>query len=60
MQIMDTKELYEIMYELATEENEVLVMEIDALKAYIEFLHDQNKDLVIKYNSLFDNKIRRN
>lgn len=52
--------LYEIMYELAEEEKELLQMENQALKGYIEFLQVENKDLVKKFNSLFDIRKRKN
>lgn len=48
------------MYELAEEEKELLQMENQALKGYIEFLQVENKDLVKKFNSLFDIRKRKN
>ena len=44
--------LYEVMLELAEEENEDLKAEIDSLYGYIEYLHHKNKDLVEEYNNL--------
>jgi hypothetical protein len=44
--------LYEVMLELAEEENEDLKAEIDCLYGYIQYLHDKNKDLVKEYNNL--------
>lgn len=52
--------IYEIMLELAEEEKELLQMENITLKGYIAFLQDENKDLVKKFNSLFDIKKRKN
>ena len=42
--------VYEVMLELAEEENEDLNAEIDSLYGYIQYLHDINKDLVDEYN----------
>jgi Asp-tRNA(Asn)/Glu-tRNA(Gln) amidotransferase C subunit len=42
--------LYEVMLELAEEENEDLKAEIDSLYGYIQYLHNINKDLVDDYN----------
>jgi hypothetical protein len=44
--------LYEVMLELAEEENRDLKHEIDSLYGYIEYLHHKNKDLVEEYNNL--------
>jgi hypothetical protein len=44
--------LYEVMLELAEEENEDLKYELDSLYGYIEYLHHKNKDLVEEYNNL--------
>jgi hypothetical protein len=44
--------LYEVMLELAEEENEDLRVEIDYMHGYIQYLHDKNKELVEEYNNL--------
>jgi hypothetical protein len=42
--------VYEVMLELAEEENEDLKHENDSLYGYIQYLHHKNKDLVDDYN----------
>ena len=51
--------LYEVMLELAEEENEDLKAEMDSLYGYIQYLHDINKDLVDNYNQFIklDNRL---
>ena len=44
--------IYEVMLELAEEENRDLKYELDSLYGYIEYLHHKNKDLVEEYNNL--------
>lgn len=44
--------LYEVMLELAEEENRDLKAEIDCMRGYIQYLHDKNRDLVEEYNNL--------
>lgn len=56
----DDKELYELMYELVNEENELLTDEIHTLKGYIAYLQDQIRDLVKKNNDIFDISKRNN
>ena len=52
--------LYEVMLELAEEENEDLKAEMDSLYGYIQYLHDKNKDLVKEYNNLLQIERRLN
>ena len=59
--------LYEILLELAEEENnelkqenQILSIENQLLMGYKEFLEEENKDLIKKYNRLFDIKARKN
>lgn len=52
--------LYEVMLELAEEENKDLKAEIDSLYGYIQYLHDKNKDLVKEYNNLLQIEKRLN
>ena len=51
--------LYEVMLELAEEENEDLKAEMDSLYGYIQYLHDINKDLVDNHNQFIklDNRL---
>jgi hypothetical protein len=52
--------LYEVMLELAEEENEDLNAEIDSLYGYIQYLHDKNRELYKEYNNLLDTNNRLN
>ena len=59
--------LYEILLELAEEENnelkqenQILSIENQLLMRYKEFLEHENKDLIKKYNSLFKIEERKN
>jgi hypothetical protein len=52
--------LYEVMLELAEEENEDLKAEIDSLYGYIQYLHNINKDLVDNYNQFIKLENRLN
>ena len=59
--------LYEILLELAEEENnelkqenQILSIENQLLMGYKEFLEHENKDLIKKYNSLFKIEERKN
>lgn len=52
--------LYELLLELATEENQALNDEVHTLKAYIEYLEHKNKDLIAKHNASFDLNKRQN
>lgn len=56
----NNEELYELLLELATEENENLNAEIQALKGYIEYLEHKNRDLIKKHNASFDLNKRKN
>ena len=51
--------IYEVMLELAEEENEDLKAEIDSLYGYIEYLHNKNRELYKEYNNLLnpDNRL---
>ena len=51
--------LYEVMLELAEEENEDLKYELDSLYGYIEYLHNKNRELYKEYNNLLnpDNRL---
>jgi hypothetical protein len=51
--------VYEVMLELAEEENEDLKHENDSLYGYIEYLHNKNKELYKEYNNLLnpDNRL---
>jgi len=52
--------LYEVMLELAEEENKDLKAEVDSLYGYIQYLHDVNKDLVDNYNQFIKLENRLN
>ena len=52
--------LYEVMLELAEEENEDLKHEMESLYGYIQYLHDKNKELYEEYNNLLDTNKRLN
>jgi hypothetical protein len=52
--------IYEVMLELAEEENEDLNAEIDSLYGYIQYLHDKNKELYKEYHNLLDTNKRLN
>lgn len=52
--------IYEIMLELAEDENEELKTENTLLANYCRFLEMENKKLVRDFNSLFDIKRRKN
>jgi hypothetical protein len=52
--------VYEVMLELAEEENGDLKHEIDSLYGYIEYLHHKNKELYEEYNNLLDVNKRLN
>jgi hypothetical protein len=52
--------IYEVMLELAEEENRDLKAEIDSLYGYIQYLHDLNKDLVDDYNQFIKLENRLN
>lgn len=59
--------LYEILLDLAEtendelkQENQILSIENQLLMGYKEFLEQENKDLIKKYNKLFDIKSRKN
>jgi hypothetical protein len=51
--------IYEVMLELAEEENEDLNAEIDSLYGYIQYLHNKNRELYKEYNNLLnpDNRL---
>jgi len=51
--------IYEVMLELAEEENEDLKYENDSLYGYIEYLHNKNRELYKEYNNLLnpDNRL---
>jgi hypothetical protein len=52
--------IYEIMLELAEDENDLLKIEISSLKGYIQFLQAQLRETVTKYNELIDINKRLN
>ena len=52
--------IYEVMLELAEEENEDLNAEIDSLYGYIQYLHDKNRELYEEYNNLLQINKRLN
>ena len=52
--------VYEVMLELAEEENEDLKHEMASLYGYIQYLHDKNKELYEEYNNLLDTNKRLN
>ena len=52
--------IYEIMLELAEEENKDLKNENDVLYGYAQYLKDQNEDLKKEIQNLLDIKRRRN
>jgi len=52
--------LYEVMLELAEEENEDLKYEMESLYGYIQYLHDKNKELYREYHNLLDTNNRLN
>ena len=51
--------LYEVMLELAEEENEDLKYEMESLYGYIQYLHNKNRELYTEYNNLLnpDNRL---
>jgi len=55
----DDLAIYEVMLELAEEENEDLKYENDSLYGYIEYLHNKNRELYKEYNNLLnpDNRL---
>ena len=52
--------IYEVMLELAEEENEDLKYEMEYLYGYIQYLHDKNKELYEEYYNLLDTNKRLN
>jgi len=52
--------LYEVMLELAEEENADLKHEMESLYGYIQYLHDKNRELYEEYNNLLDTNKRLN
>ena len=52
--------VYEVMLELAEEENSELKAENDAMWGYIQYLHDKNRELYREYNNLLDTNKRLN
>jgi len=52
--------IYEVMLELAEEENEDLKYEMESLYGYIQYLHDKNKELYREYHNLLDTNNRLN
>jgi hypothetical protein len=52
--------IYEVMLELAEEENQDLKAEIDSLYGYVQYLQDKNRELYKEYHNLLDPNKRLN